>query len=166
MKALSESLAAMALSIGVAQADEAMFLGSLEGNWQGGGTVKVRTDASPMQVSCAFSSATTARSLTLDGQCTGLLVFSRKIGADLRTEGGRYSGSYVGAGTGTAGLTGSRSGSAINLDISWAKQVNGDRSAKMTIEKLGETAMRLTTTDIDPKSGRKVTTSRIELHRS
>ena len=166
MRALATSLAAMALSIGTAHADESTFLESLEGDWMGSGTVKVRTDSSPIKVSCVFNSDTTASSLSLDGRCTGLLIFSRAIGADLQSDGTRYSGSYVGAGTGTAALTGSRSGSAINLNIQWAKQVNGDRSAQLTIEKLGEAAMRLTTTDTDPKSGKKVMTSRIDLRRS
>ena len=77
-----------------------------------------------------------------------------------------YSGSYVGAGTGTAGLTGKRSGNAINLGIRWAKEVNGDRTARLTVEKVGENGMRLTTVDNDPKTGKNVITSQINLRRS
>ena len=63
-------------------------------------------------------------------------------------------------------LSGSRTGDAINLDIRWAKIVNGDRDAQMTVEKIGADAMRLTVTDVDPKTGKTVVTSRIDLKRS
>jgi hypothetical protein len=91
---------------------------------------------------------------------------SRAIGADLKANGAKYSGSYIGAGTGTAGLSGSRSGNAINLGIRWAKDVNGDRNARMTVEKVGDNGMRLTTVDVDPATGKNVVTSQINLRRS
>ena len=75
-------------------------------------------------------------------------------------EWGTYSGSYVGAGTGIAGLNGKRSGNAINLAIRWAKEVNGDRSARMTIEKIGSDGMRLTTVDTDPRTGKALSPAR------
>lgn len=152
-------------SVAAAHADEAEFLKSLEGAWAGAGTVKVRTDSSAINVDCTFSSDTTATTLALDGICTGMLVVSRAIGANLKAEGSNYTGSYTGAGTGAAGLNGSRSGNAINLAIRWAKEVNGDREALMTVEKAGENGMRLTTTDVDPKTGASVVTSRIDLKR-
>jgi hypothetical protein len=150
---------------GAAFADEAAFLRSLDGNWAGGGTVKVRTSAPTIRVSCKFASETTADSLALDGTCRGLLVFSRRISADLKANGARYAGYYIGAGTGPAGLSGRRSGNAINLNIRWAKKVNGDRKAKLIVEKNGSNGMRLTTTDVDPKTGESVVTSRIDLKR-
>ena len=94
-----------------------------------------------------------------------MLIVSRAIGADLKANGTKYSGSYVGAGTGTAGLSGSRSGNAINLGIRWAKEVNGDRKARMTVEKVGENGMKLTTVDVDPETGKSVVTSQINLSR-
>ena len=127
--------------------------------------VKVRVNASPMTVYCKFASDATASSLSLDGICTGMLVFSRAIGAHLTTDGATYTGSYIGAGTGPAGLTGKRSGDAIDLGIHWAKDVNGDREAQMKIEKIGENGMRLTTVDTDPKTGKSVLTSQIDLSR-
>lgn len=167
IKAVAASLlAAFAFaSPGSAQADESQFLQSLEGNWTGGGTVKVRTGSSPIKVNCKLSSDTSATSISLDGTCTGLVIFSRAIAADLKVTGASYSGSYVGAGTGTAGLIGKRSGNTINLGIRWAKEVNGDRAARMTIAKVGENGMRLTTTDIDPKTGKSVVTSQLNLTR-
>ena len=85
-----------------------------------------------------------------------------------RPEDGRHEvfGSDVGAGTGTAGLSGSRSGNAINLGIRWAKEVNGDRKAQMTVEKVGDNGMKLTTVDVDPETGKSVVTSAITLARN
>ena len=148
-----------------AWAQETDFLESLAGTWSGKGMVKVRINASPMTVKCKFASDTTASSLALDGRCTGMLVFSRVIGAHLTTDGATYTGSYIGAGTGPASLTGKRSGDTIALGIQWAKDVNGDREAQMKIEKIGENGMRLTTVDTDPKTGKSVLTSQIDLSR-
>jgi hypothetical protein len=162
---LAAVLGCLALAGGPARADEASFLHSLEGNWSGKGSVKVRVAAPTIRVSCAFRSTAAAASLSLDGDCRGLLVFSRHISATLKASGSKYSGTYVGAGTGPAGLRGVRTGSAIDLGITWAKTVNGDRKAKMTVEKNGDDGMTLTTTDTDPKTGKSVVTSRIELKR-
>ena len=60
---------------------------------------------------------------------------------------------------------GSRKGNTIGLNIRWAKEVNGDRSAQMNIEKMGEKGMRLTTVDTDGETGKKVVTSQINLRR-
>jgi hypothetical protein len=147
------------------QANEAAFLASLAGSWSGKGIVLVRTDASPMNVTCKFTSSATGNSLSLDGNCRALVFFSRAISADFVANGEQYKGSYVGAGTGTASLTGSRSGNAISFGIVWAKKVNGDRTARMNVERTGPNGMRLTTVDVDPRTGRKVVTSRIDLRR-
>ena len=104
-------LAAAVLSHGaVAHAGEAEFLESMDGNWSGEGTIKVRANSSPMTISCKFASDTTDTSLSLDGKCTGLMGLSRAIGATIRANGAAYRGSYRGAGTGVAGLNGKRSG--------------------------------------------------------
>ncbi|PZM15448.1 hypothetical protein [Rhizobium tubonense] len=165
-QSLSIATTALALLSGIAHADEAPFLKSLAGSWSGQGTVKVRVNAPTINVTCRFTSDTTAASLSLGGKCTSLAIFSRAISADLEANGPTYSGSYVGAGTGTAGLSGKRAGDTINLGITWAKDVNGDRKAQMTIEKIGASGMRLTTIDTDPKTGKPVVTSRIDLRRS
>lgn len=149
-----------------AQADDAAFLRSLSGEWKGGGSVKTRTNRAPINVSCSFSSVGKATSLSLNGKCRGFVVISRRIGADLKIAKGRYRGTYVGAGTGPAGLSGKRAGNALQLDIRWAKSVNGDRSARLTVEKVGANGMRLVTTDRDPASGKTVVTSQIDLKRN
>ena len=158
--AVSALLAATAL-----QASEAAFLEGLAGNWTGKGTVRVRADSSPITVNCKFNSDATASSLSLAGNCRGLVIVSRAIRADLKANGEKYAGSYVGSRSGTAGLSGTRNGNAINLGIRWAREVNGDRKALMTLEKIGENGMKLTTVDVDPKTGKNVVTSQINLSR-
>jgi hypothetical protein len=150
---------------GAAHAADAEFLKSLEGNWAGKGSVKVNADSSPVGVNCKFASDTTDNSMSLDGKCTGLIVVSRAIGADIKTDGKSYRGTYVGSSTGPAGLSGKRSGDALNLGIRWASEVNGDRSAKLRLEKVGDNGMRLTTTDTDPATGESIVISEINLRR-
>src|SRR5262245_1591993 len=94
-------------------AGEAEFLKHMNGSWSGDGTVKIRVNYLPMNVACKFRSGATDTSLTLRGKCTGFMGLSRAISAYIRTSGSTYSGSYVGAGTGIAGLSGKRSGNAI-----------------------------------------------------
>ncbi|HXV29522.1 MAG TPA: hypothetical protein VD840_04235 [Sinorhizobium sp.] len=155
----------LAFAAGAAQADEQAFLGALEGNWAGGGMVKIRTDMMPINVSCDLHSRNSGLALSLRGTCRGLILVSRPIGADLAFNGAHYSGTYIGPSGGKSGLTGSRRGSAINLTIHWAKEVNGDRRARLTLQKVGENGMKLTTVDVDPRSGNRVVTSEINLRR-
>jgi len=154
------------LPASVAGASEADFLKSMEGDWSGKGTVRVRANSSPVGVSCNIASDATNTSLTLSGNCRGMVVVSRAINASLKAEGASYSGTYTGAGSGKAGLSGSRNGNAIDLGIRWAKEVNGDRIARLTVQKVGDNGMKLTTTDVDPKTGKNIVTSEINLRRS
>lgn len=167
MKYFSGLVAVVAFSSlsSVALSQEAAFLKGVSGSWTGSGMVKVRTHSAPVKVTCNFESGSTETTLKLDGKCRGLVVVSRAISADLTISEGKYSGSYVGAGTGTAGLTGKRTGNKINLGIRWAKEVNGDRTAQMSIEKVGSQGMSLTTVDTDPETGKSVVTSQIDLRR-
>ncbi|MDK1385646.1 hypothetical protein QN224_09530 [Sinorhizobium sp. 8-89] len=152
-------------AVGAAQADETAFLGSLEGQWAGDGMVKVRINRSPINVSCTFNSQASGPALSMKGTCRGLIVVSRAVGADLQFNGSSYSGFYVGPSGRRAGLTGNRRGNAINLTIRWPREVNGDRSANLTLQKVGQNGMRLVTTDVDPRSGYSVVTSDINLRR-
>ncbi|MBD9651756.1 hypothetical protein JVX98_06235 (plasmid) [Ensifer sp. PDNC004] len=158
-------VAMTALAAGGARADEGAFLKTLGGNWAGTGTVRIRTNLSPVNVTCSFNSEASGLALSMEGVCRGLLVISRSVDAKLRYSGSTYSGSYLGPRGGRAGLNGSRRGDAINLTIRWAKEVNGDRSADLTLRKIGANGMRLTTIDVDPASGRRVVTSEINLKR-
>lgn len=146
-------------------ADETGFLKSLEGSWTGSGMVKTNAQAKPLNVTCSFDSRADGTALSMKGNCRGLLVISRSIGADLQTNGARYSGVYIGPQGGRSSLNGARRGNTINLAVHWAKPVNGDRNADMMIQKIGNNGMRLTTVDRDPTSGQKVTTSEINLQR-
>ena len=149
----------------VGNASEEQFLNTLDGQYEGQGQVRLRTDKEPINVDCTFRSATSASSLSLKGECRGLLVVSRSVGAELKIDGKSYSGSYVGAGSGTAALSGKRDGNTLNFAIRWAKEVNGDRKANLAVAKIGDRGLTLTTTDQDPSSGQTVVTSEIMLER-
>lgn len=149
-----------------AYASDAPFLQSLAGSWAGQGTVAVETGSQPITINCKFSSRATENSLALNGQCTGYVVFSRTIGADVKTDGKTYTGVYTGSRTGPAGLRGKRAGEALVLAIRWAKDVNGDRTAQLRLEKLANNRMRLTTIDKDPATGKNVVISQINLSRT
>jgi hypothetical protein len=161
------ALLSVALVVGgAAQADEPGFLQSLGGKWSGRGSVRVRANASPVKVRCNFDSDTTADSMALAGSCTGLIVVSRDVGAVIKASGGgRYTGTYTGSRTGPAALSGKQAGNALNLAIRWAANVNGDRSAQLRLEKVGDRGMRLTTIDTDPRTGNDVVISKIDLKR-
>lgn len=158
-------LFAVASFAGQSFASEVEFLKSISGSFVGGGTVRLRTSSAPITVRCSFTSAGRTAALTLKGTCRGLLVVSRAISADIKVDGAKYSGSYVGAGSGTARLAGARSGDSIRFNIRWAKAINGDRDAFLTVQRAGPTGLRMTTTDRDPKTGKLITTSDLKLTR-
>jgi len=164
-KSLGLLAVAMLCLAGPAHADDGDFLKSFAGSWVGKGTVKTDADAKPIKINCKFASNATESSLSLDGKCTGYVVFSRAIGADVKTNGETYTGTYTGSSTGPAGLSGNRSGEALVLGIRWAKEVNGDRAAQLKLEKVGDNGMRLTTTDKDPATGKNIVISEINLSR-
>ena len=163
---LPRALVAIMLSPSLASAAESDFLRSFEGNWNGRGMVLTKIGANPINVRCSLAFTTGSSSLSMQGYCRGLLVVRRSISADIQVSGQqRYSGTYVGPGGQPSSLSGRRQGSAINLAVRWAKPVNGDRAANMTIEKIGNDRVRLQTIDRDPQSGKSVVTSRIDLSR-
>ena len=162
---LSCLLAALSLSFCNAQASEAQYLKSQDGNRSGNRSIRLRISFPPIVVTCKFASRGTATSMSLSGQCSALNIFSQAIRATIHVNGTSYTGVYIGARTGPAGLSGKRSGDALNLRIRWARDVNGDRSALLRIEKTGNNGMRLTTVDNDPVFNRSVVTSQIDLRR-
>ena len=148
-----------------AAADESSFLSSLEGKWTGKGTVITRIGMPPINVNCTLSSDAKATALRMSGTCRGLVVVRRAIAADLAATGGRYSGTYTGPSGRPSALAGNRQGNAINLTVRWNREINGDRVAAMTIEKVGDNGLRLRTTDKDGRTGKTVVTSDIRLVR-
>lgn len=153
------------LQIHPASASEEQFLSSLRGQYEGKGQVRLRTNRGPIEVTCRFQSTATSNTLSLNGTCRGLVVVSRAVSAKLARRGSSYSGSYIGAGSGAATLSGNRRGNDLNLTITWAKEINGDRKARLSVAKSGSRGLTLTTTDMDPASGKAVVTSKIVLRR-
>jgi hypothetical protein len=157
--------AALAAVTSTAQAEDSEFLRTLDGEWIGKGEMTLQPNSAPVDVTCDFTASGAESSLTLDGKCRGATVVSRAISVGLNASGNRYSGSYRDADAGEAGLDGSRRGNAIDLTVHWASQVNGDREALLTIEKLGQNGMRLTAIDKNPETGKAAVTSEITLER-
>ncbi|MCZ4433127.1 hypothetical protein O3S81_25805 [Agrobacterium sp. SOY23] len=153
------------LAVNPVLADESGFLSSLEGNWTGRGTVITRIGMPPIKVNCTLSTDAEAAALRMSGTCRGLVVVKRAIAADLAASGERYSGTYTGPSGRPSALAGNRRGNAINLTVRWHRDVNGDRVAAMTIEKVGDNGLRLRTTDRDGRTGKTVVTSDIRLVR-
>jgi hypothetical protein len=148
-----------------AAADEAGFLKPLSGSWTGSGKVTRKIGSSPINVSCRFQINTPGTSISMKGNCRGMLVINRAISADLTAQGARYSGTYVGPSGAPSQLSGGRQGEVINLAVRWARIINGDRTASMSIRKQGNSQLSITTTDNDPASGKSVVTSQINLRR-
>lgn len=148
-----------------AAADESAFLSSLEGKWTGKGTVITRIGAPAINVDCSLDSDAQRTALRMSGTCRGLLVVKRAIAANIAASGARYTGTYTGPSGRPSSLTGNRSGNAINLTVRWNRDINGDRVAAMTIEKIGNNGLRLRTTDKDGRTGKTVVTSDIRLVR-
>lgn len=147
-------------------AAEPGFFASMAGKWSGKGSFRVNTKAPAVSVSCSFAADASAATLTLDGNCRGMVLVSRSIGVRLKADGQRYGGTYIGSRTGPAALSGRRRGDVLNLGIRWAKPVNGDRDAEMRVEKLGQNAMRIVTIDRDATTGKSVVTAQVDLKRN
>ncbi|ABC93975.1 hypothetical conserved protein (plasmid) [Rhizobium etli CFN 42] len=146
-------------------ASEAGFLQSLAGEWSGTGMVLTKIGGANLKVSCTLRSDAGASAVSMNGTCRGLAVFTRTFSATVNAAGERYTGKYVGPSGLPSKLAGSRKGAALNLRVTWARLVNGDRDAILTIEKVGQNRLRLQTVDKDPASGQPVVTSRIDLQR-
>ncbi len=150
---------------GGATANEAPFLKSLAGSWTGSGMMKRTTASSPINLNCSFQSKANGEALSMDGKCTGMLVFSRAVSAQLTAKSGSYAGRYIGPSGRVSSLKGARRGDAFELAVTWSRIVNGDRVATMTIRRSGANALRIRTVDKDPASGKQVVTSEINLLR-
>lgn len=153
------------LTSSAAVAGEEDFLQTLSGNWQGTGQVRLKPEAQPMNVSCTLDTKASGAELNMDGACRAKVLLSRRIGADLQAEGARYTGSYVGSTRGPARLSGRRSGSTLNLQVTWPKQEAAARVASMQVASLGAGRMRLTTSETHPQTGEQVVTAQIEFRR-
>lgn len=164
MKRISTLCAALVLTLPAStalHASEAEFLQQLSGNWTGGGQVRLSPEASPVNVSCDFDGQSTDVSASLDGTCTGMVLFSRQVGAEIALQNGSYVGSYIGSRRGTGELQGTRSGSTLDLTLQWP----GYPAASMTLASPAEGRMVLTTVEEHPETGEQVVTAQLELQR-
>ncbi|MBB3592643.1 hypothetical protein FHX08_002987 [Rhizobium sp. BK529] len=148
-----------------ANASEADFLNSLAGDWSGGGMVLTRIGGAKVNVSCNLKSDASASAVAMNGSCRGLAFITRSFSANVKASGQRYTGNYTGPSGLPSRLVGSRRGDALTFNVTWARVTNGDRSANMMIQKVGQNGLRLQTVDRDPASGQSVVTSRIDLQR-
>lgn len=161
---LAIPLALMSLSAAVVA--EKDFLQTLSGRWQGSGQVRLRPDTAPVPVVCTLRSRSKGASLNLDGNCRAKIVFSRRIGVDLRAEGSRYSGTYVGSRRGAASLAGRRSGDTLNLQVNWPDRGSGGRVATMQVASRSAGELRIVTIERHPQSGNRVVTADIAFSRN
>ncbi len=149
-----------------AVASEDDFLKSIEGQWTGGGQVLRKLGGEKVKVTCSMQSDANASSLSMDGSCRALVVVSRSFKANVTASGPSYSGNYTGVSGKASKLTGTRAGDTINLDVTWANEIYGDRKARMTIQKVGTNGLRIRTIDQDPSSGETIVTTDLDLRRS
>lgn len=162
---ISVAWLALCCSASLGAANEEPFLKTLAGDWTGHGSMKRTTSSSPINLDCSFKSRATGQELSMNGTCRGLIVVSKAVSAEIKTTGSRYAGRYIGTSGGVSALSGSRAGNAIKLDVRWSKIINGDRNANMTIQRVDDNSIRITTVDRDPQSGKQVVTSQIDLDR-
>lgn len=148
-----------------ANASDAEFLNSLAGDWSGSGMILTRIGGMKVNVSCSLKSDTSPTTVAMNGNCRALAAVTRSFSAKVKAAGQGYTGNYTGPSGRPSKLVGSRKGDALNFAVTWAHVTNGDRSASMMIEKVGQNGLRLQTIDRDPASGRAVVTSRIDLQR-
>ena len=145
--------------------DALQFSSDLSGEWKGGGDVLAKIEQErPYRVRCDFTVDASDVRFDLDGEC-GALFLKRPIRTVLEREGDAVTGTYdAELRTGTAALEGEARDGAIELDVDWGGEVNGDTEARMRIVREGE-ALRVLTIDRDPATGEDVTTSDILLER-
>lgn len=166
---MTSAIIALLLTIftfSAAIADEKDFLDTLSGNWHGSGQVRLNPGAMPLTVSCSLDSRADGAALNLDGACRAKIMFSRRIGVDLRANGTRYTGSYVGSRRGAARLVGTRTGDALNLQIIWPDKGSGSHVASMRLASFGTGHMQIVTIEPHPQTGKQVVTAKIELTRN
>lgn len=162
--AITAFLCATCFGSQVVASDEE-FLKSIEGQWTGGGSALTKLGGSNVKVSCRMQSDASASSFSMDGTCRALAIVSRSFNAKVNSSGTSYSGTYVGVSGKPSKLSGARKGNTISFDVTWANVVYGDRKARMTIQKVGDTGLRIRTIDKDPSSGKTIVTTSLDLKR-
>lgn len=175
MKTVIPGAAALAIAVPLAAAALAtpslagdVFLARFDGEWSGSGHVQPNAESSTHKVTCRTSGSSSPTALSVKGTCSAYMVFTRNVAVDVKLDpaSGRYTGTYVGSPAGPAALSGVRVGDTLRLDITWPKEINGDRSARLAITSLGEGRFELTLTDELEPGGKRETTTRLRFAKS
>ena len=145
-----------AFSISAASAAPTSFFEDLSGNWSGSGKAYV-TKFGEVSAKCRLSVSGADTKVEMKGSC-GMLVFRQALGLTLKNAGGnRFTGTYTGSKTGPAKLDGTLQDDRLVLNIRWGGLVNGDRTAKMVLERTDPNSFAQTV--IDKVSGKTRSTS-------
>ena len=139
-----------------AQAASSEFFDKLSGSWSGSGQAYI-SKLGDISASCRVMVAGTETKTSMNGSC-GKLLFRQTLGLSIRNSGGnKYVGTYTGSKTGPAKLEGTLRGNRLMMTISWGGLVNGDRKAKMVLERTGPNSFVQTV--IDSVAGKTRSTS-------
>lgn len=146
--AAAAALFSLATIAYAATQQEEAFVQRFDGSWRGSGMVQENFESSTHKISCSMRGEGQGTAIRVDGSCRAAVIFTRKIGASVRYDpnSGLYTGTYIGSPTGPAQLAGKRQGDVINLKVTWAKPINGDRDAQITIVNNGS-GLRIVMTD-------------------
>lgn len=146
---------------GIASAAEDEFLDRFIGLWKGGGTAQRSLDSTPRDVSCSVEGARDGYTVAVTGACTALLVLTREVSVRISYDpnSGMYSGTYIGSRVGPAQVSGERRDDTLDLTLTWPREVNGDRTAQMTIHNSGDGQLRIVVSDRPAGTGEPVTTT-------
>jgi hypothetical protein len=151
-----------ALSISAASAAPTSFFDDLSGNWSGSGKAYV-TKFGEVSAKCRVSVSGADTKVEMKGSC-GMLVFRQALGLTLKNVGGnKFTGTYTGSKTGPAKLDGTLQDNRLVLNIRWGGLVNGDRTAKMVLERTGPNSFAQTV--VDKVSGKTRSTSSFAFRR-
>jgi len=145
-----------AFSIAPVSAAPTAFFEDLSGNWSGSGKAYV-TKFGEVSANCRVSVSGADTQIQMKGSC-GMLVFRQALGLTLKNAGGnRFTGTYTGSKTGPAKLEGALQDDRLVLNIRWGGLVNGDRTAKMILQRTGPNSFAQTV--VDKVSGKTRSTS-------
>jgi len=150
------TLVAAAFSISPANSAPTSFFERLSGNWSGSGEAYV-TKFGEISANCRVSVSEASKQIEMRGSC-GTLIFRQALGLKLKNSGGnKFTGVYTGSKTGPAKLEGTLQGNRLVLNIRWGGLVNGDRTARMILERTGPNSFSQTV--VDEVSGKMRSTS-------
>ena len=152
---------------GSALASEGDFLDRFTGDWSGGGMAQRTLDSTPREVSCTAEGTRDGDSVTVSGTCKALMVFTRDVSVTITHDpaSDQYSGTYVGSRIGPAQLSGRRDGDTLDMTLTWPREVNGDRTAQMTIRNTDDGRLQIVVSDRPGGTGEPVQTTNLTFTR-